>query len=84
MNQNSNKFLSIFHNVYTAWIILFVSVFLTIVAWWISSDFSAQLAKDRFYARADEVAVAINERMITYEQALWGGVALFNSSAGLK
>ena len=80
MNQGKNKFLAIFHNAYTAWIILIVSVCLTIVAWWISSNFSEQLAKDRFFARADEVAMAINERMITYEQALWGGVALFNSS----
>ncbi|MFD1552203.1 hypothetical protein DNU06_00100 [Putridiphycobacter roseus] len=80
MNEKKNSFLSIFHNAYTAWVILFVSICLTILAWWISSNFSEQLAKDRFFAKADEVAIAIDERMITYEQALWGGIALFNSS----
>lgn len=79
-HNNYSKAVSILHNPITAWVILAISLCLTFVAWRISSDFSQQLAKDRFEFRVQEIVHAIRERMNVYEQALRGGVALFNTN----
>ena len=80
MTKERKSFSSIFHNVYTAWIILILSLAITVVAWYISANFSKQLAEDRFDSRSGEIVTAIEDRMSLYEQALWGGLALFNAS----
>ncbi|MEO9532847.1 MAG: CHASE domain-containing protein [Crocinitomicaceae bacterium] len=81
MTESGKKsFSSIFHNAYTAWVILIISLALTMVAWYMSSKFTNQLAENRFSSRVSELVTSIEDRMGLYEQALWGGVALFNAS----
>lgn len=76
---SSSKVIDLFHNAVTAWIVLFTSLILTIIAYFISNHFATQRAHDRFQFRANEITKAIGDRMHIYEQVLWGGVALFDS-----
>ena len=80
INERRVKTVERFHNPYTAWIILFLSLILTVVAWWVSSNIAEQLARDRFDFRVAEITKAIQDRMNVYEQVLWGGVGFFNAS----
>ncbi len=68
------------HNPFTAWIILCLSLILTVVAWWVSNNIAKQRTRDRFDFRVEEITHAIRDRMNVYEQVLWGGVGLFNAS----
>lgn len=77
--KKSLKVVNIFHNVYTAWVVLAVSLALTIAGYFISSEFAEKRAKDRFEFRVKEISDSIKARMHVYEQVLWGGVALFDS-----
>lgn len=72
--------MNVIHNAYTAWVILLLSLIVTICAWYISSKLANERAQDRFMFRVQEMTHAIEERMSIYEQALWGGVALFYAS----
>ncbi|MBF0609814.1 MAG: response regulator [Magnetococcales bacterium] len=68
------------HNKVTAWIILAISILLTILAWHISNVSVEERAKDRFAFKVEEARIAIYKRMREYEQVLRGGVGLFNAS----
>ncbi|MEO9872036.1 CHASE domain-containing protein [Ekhidna sp.] len=72
-------FVKIFHNRVTAWAILAISLTLTVSAALISVYYAGKAAEERFSARANEIEEGIKTRMISYEQALRGGVGLFNS-----
>lgn len=63
-----------------AWMILFVSLILTITAYSITSNQVDARARERFTFRSQEITRAIKERLQIYEQTLRGGVAFVNSS----
>ncbi len=78
--EKKKQFINIFHNPFTAWVILGISLTLTVAAYHISSNFVKQGAQDRFEFRAGEIQKAIEERLRIYEQQLWSGVGLMYSS----
>ncbi len=78
------RFVNIFHNPITAWIILGTSLGLTFFAYRISSDFVHKRAEDRFIFRLHEIKQAIKDRLDVYEQVLWSGVGLMYASENLK
>jgi diguanylate cyclase (GGDEF)-like protein/PAS domain S-box-containing protein len=70
----------IFHNQYTAWMVLGVSLVLTIFAWVLSNAYVESRAQDRFNFEVDNTITAITGRMDAYEQVLRGGIGLFKAS----
>lgn len=74
------RFINIFHNRVTAWVILTISLVLTATAYFISKSIVHQRRSEQFHFRADEIKNAIEDRMRIYEQVLWGGVGLFQST----
>ena len=81
-NQTSKKkrFVNIFHNPVTAWLILGTSLALTAGAYFVSDSFVQRRAEDRFNFRTNEIEHAIKDRLHIYEQTLWGGVAYMYAS----
>lgn len=71
---------SIFHNVYTAWIVLLFGFVVTGTAWYTSNEFVNKNADLRFETRTKEISKAIRARMAEYEQVLWGGIGFFRAS----
>jgi len=57
------------------WLILSLSIILTIAAWYFSNDQVEQKVKERFKREATQVIELVKDRMTLYEQALWGAVA---------
>ena len=78
--HQKKRFVSIFHNRKSAWIILAISVALTIAAYFYSDSSVKQRTQDRFEFRALEIERAIHDRMTVYEQVLWSGVAYMYST----
>jgi len=68
------------HHPVTALFILFCGLAATISAWSYSNHALETRTQERFESLTTEFQHAIYERMILYEQVLWGGVALFNAS----
>ncbi|MGE4262972.1 MAG: PAS domain S-box protein [Desulfovibrio sp.] len=58
---------------------LVCGLFVTLVGWRNADSLTDELARERFEARAAEVAFAIEDRVDTYQMALRGGLALFSS-----
>ncbi len=75
-----HKFLRLLHNPITAWVVLFCSLLITGIGWYISNDFATQRARDRFRFETTDIQTAIRSRMLEYEQVLWGGVGVFTAS----
>lgn len=69
-----------FHTEATAWIVLVLSLLVTLFSWWFASDYVEERAKDRFQFEVDQAKEAIVKRMQEYEQVLRGGVSLFLGS----
>ncbi len=78
--EREKFFISLFHNRFSAWSILTVSLILTITAYFVSKKIVDDKRDQQFEFRSAEIQKAIVDRMGTYEQALWGGVGLFHSS----
>ena len=57
------------------WLILSLSVILTIVAWYFSSQQVAQKVSERFNRESAQVIQHLQERIQLHGQALWGAVA---------
>lgn len=74
------KMVSIFHNAYTAWIVLLFGFVVTGAAWYTSNEFVNANAELRFETRTKEITKAIRARMAEYEQVLWGGIGFFRAS----
>ena len=68
------------HGPLTAWLVLFISLILTILAWFISTSYVKKRAQEKFEFKAIEITHAIQEQMLLYEQVLRAGVAFFDSS----
>ncbi len=75
----SKKAVSFFHSPFAAWSILFLSLILTLSAYYVSQNFIYKKAKVRFDFRCKEILFAVQERMLGYEQVLRGGVSFFNA-----
>ncbi|HEX5806919.1 MAG TPA: CHASE domain-containing protein [Macromonas sp.] len=64
----------------TAFVVLFVSLIVTLLSWWAAVNHVRQRAQDRFLLEAQQAEAAIVRRMQEYEQVLRSGVGLFMSS----
>ncbi|GAB1261560.1 CHASE domain-containing sensor histidine kinase [Aurantivibrio plasticivorans] len=73
------RIISYLHNPLSGWVVLCASLTITIVAYLVASNLAEQKALQRFEYRANEITLAIEERMNIYEQALRSGVALLRS-----
>ena len=76
--KRPSTILKVFHNPYTAWIILALSLIITGLAWYISSNITENRKSDRFDFRVSEISTAIKDRMDVYEQVLRCGVGVFD------
>lgn len=74
------RFARAVHNRVSVWLILALSLLLTIGAYLLSERFVERRAQDRFQFQAQELQNAITTRLHLYEQLLWSGVALMNAS----
>ncbi|MFT5852055.1 MAG: signal transduction histidine kinase [Colwellia sp.] len=62
------------------WLILSLSILLTISAWYFSSQQATQKINERFKREAAQVIELVKERIALYEQALWGAVAFYHAN----
>jgi len=69
-----------FHSSLMAWVILAISLLLTLTAYLVSQQLVEKRLHEQFDFRALEISKAIEERLSVYEQILWSGVALFYAS----
>ena len=64
------------------WLVVILSILLTLGAWSFSKDQLNQKIKGQFNREADQAVELVKERMGLYENALWAGVALIDSNQG--
>jgi len=57
------------------WLILSLSIILTVAAWYFSSEQVKQKVSERFERESLQVVEQLKERITLYEQALWGAAA---------
>ena len=62
------------------WVVISLSIVLTISAWYFSKMQLSEKVEERFHRETDRVVELVKERMQLYENALWGGVALYDAS----
>ncbi len=62
------------------WIIILFSIFLSFIAWRYAYTTHQAKIEARFDREADQFVELILERMKSYEDALWGGVAMIQAS----
>ncbi len=62
------------------WAVVAFSLLLTVTAWYFSKRQVEEKVVGRFQREADQVVELVKERMELYENALWGGVGLFDAS----
>lgn len=84
MSSESNLFRKI-HNACSSlhighWFVIFLSLGLTLFAWWYSKDLVASKVELQFERQCNQVVRLVIERMQKYEDALWGGVANIHSA----
>jgi signal transduction histidine kinase len=61
------------------WLVVTLSLVLTVCAWYISSDQVAQKNLEKFNRLANQTIKLVEERMHLYENALWGAVAFIDA-----
>ncbi len=71
---------SALHRSRNAWIVLVLSIILTVSAWYLAQDYAKKRAQERFDFAVQDAHERILRRMNDYEQILRGGVAFFNAS----
>jgi signal transduction histidine kinase len=64
------------------WLIVSLSVILTVFAWWFSKKQVDEKVQFQFNKEAEQVVELISERMKKYEDGLWGGVAAIQANGG--
>lgn len=79
-NYTGFDFARWFHNKYTAWLVLGLSAAITIFGWSVANQYADVRAQESFEFEIEDAKQSILYRMQNYEQALRGGVALFNAS----
>lgn len=75
-----NNVINVVHNPIVGWIILFLSISSTLSIYWVVSKQVKTHARERFALRSQDISDSIKKRLVFYEQALRGGVGLFNVS----
>ena len=76
----SKALADVLHNEVTAWLVLGLSLTLTVLAWVVADHATTETARQKFTAEAQEAALLIKNRMRDYEQALRGGVSLIQAT----
>jgi signal transduction histidine kinase len=79
-NRQENSLVRLIHSSAAARIILVLAVALTISAWYFSKQVVQRAEAEQFEILTNEIETAVHDRMVVYEQVLWGGVGLFNAS----
>ncbi|MFT4929941.1 MAG: signal transduction histidine kinase/type II secretory pathway pseudopilin PulG [Phenylobacterium sp.] len=62
------------------WLVVVLSILLTLGAWFFSKEQLAQKVEQQFQRQANQVVELVTERMALYENALWGGVSMIASN----
>lgn len=69
---NKKNFADLFHNEVTAWLVLALSVVITALGWWLSSEAIEKRANDRFSFEVRDAQERIQSRIQQYQQLLHG------------
>jgi PAS domain S-box-containing protein len=80
MRMADKSIAEIFHNERSAWVVLAMSLIVTALAWYISSEYAERRAEDRFHFEVEDARQRIVQRMQHYVQALRSGVGLFDAN----
>ncbi|WP_299381013.1 CHASE domain-containing protein [uncultured Kiloniella sp.] len=64
------------------WLVVLLSIILTVGAWYIASEQVAQKNQEKFQRQVEQAIGLVEERMHLYENALWGGVAFLDANGG--
>jgi PAS domain S-box-containing protein len=64
------------------WLVILLSILLTVGAWYFSKQQVETATKDRFLKNSTQVVELIKDRMKLYEHALWSSVSLIDSNQG--
>ena len=65
-------------------IVLALSMLVTMIAWAVSSSMAQKNIEERFIRHTNELAAAIEARLLTYETTLRGGAGLFKSAGNVN
>ena len=80
-DQPSGRILAdVLHNDVTAWLVLAISLVITMLSWLIASRSVENHLRDSFGFEVEKAGMAISKRMQEYEQVLRSGVGLFVAS----
>jgi len=80
LKPKSILFADIFHNRFTAWVVLGISLAITLLGWIITTQYVNKQVESRFLFEVKTATDTIEKRMQEYEQVLRGGVGLMKSS----
>lgn len=75
-----NNIINVVHNPIIGWLILFLSLSVTLSAYWVVCKQVKIHAHERFVFRSQDISYSIKKRLVLYVQALRGSVGLFNAS----
>tara|TARA_R110002072_G_scaffold300960_1_gene479306 strand:- start:486 stop:2327 length:1842 start_codon:yes stop_codon:yes gene_type:complete len=64
------------------WLVVLASLLLTVVAWQFSSNQVEEKAEAQFKRESSQVVELVSERLLKYEDALWGGVGAIQAQGG--
>jgi hypothetical protein len=70
----------VLHNEVSAWVVLAISLVITVLSWHISARSVESRLRDAFEFEVEKARLAIVKRMQEYEQVLRSGVGLFLAS----
>ena len=76
---SKKTFADLFHHEVTAWLVLVLSIVITALGWWLSSEAIEKRANDRFSFEVRDAQERIQNRINQYQQVLRGGVAFIDS-----
>lgn len=71
---------NVIHNAYTAWVVLLLSIVITVGAYIVSSNVIEQRKRDLFLFSAEELEKGIRSHLGVYEQVLRSAVGMFYAS----
>ncbi|MEQ8427433.1 MAG: EAL domain-containing protein [Gammaproteobacteria bacterium] len=72
-------FAGIFHSEKTAWLVLAISLFITLLSGFVSKETIEARAQEHFDNEVYDAVKLIESRLVEYEQVLIGGVSLFQA-----
>ncbi len=64
------------------WVIVFLSICLTTLAWWFTQNQVDERKEGKFHRETQQAIELITERMQKYEDALWAGVSAIQANGG--